>query len=638
MATPVEVPKLGNSVEECIIGRWVKRVGDALAAGDVVVEIETDKTTFEVTAPVGGKLLATFFEEGAVVPVFTNFFVVGDAGEDADAFRPQAAGAVATATAGAVVPAPAAVSGAVVPAAVAAIGTVARRGDAGEDADASRAAPTATAVAAGPAAVAAGPAAAAVGTAAHVGDTGGNADASRAAPAAAAVAAVSTVAHRGDAGGNAEASRAAPTVAAGLVAATVSTAARRGDAGGNAEASRAAPTTAAGPVGPVAATPGSTAAHVGDTGGNADASRAAPTVAAGLVATTVSTAARRGDTGGNAEASRAATAVGTAARTGDAGGNAEASRAAPTAAAVAAGPVAATVSTAARRGDAGGNAEASRAATTVSTAARMSPRARRFAEVHDFHPAAAIGSGPSGRILEEDLRKLFEARPKSAPRSRLRETIARRMRESLATTAQYTMNASADAAGLLMLRARIKASVGAADININHLVTFCTIRALREVPSLNAEFIEGRIQEHDAVHLGFACDTPKGLMVPVVRDAQALSLADLAARMKDLTARAVAGTIAVDDLAGGTFTMSNLGNLGIEWFTPLLNPPQVAILGVNAIQLKPVRKDGRVEFIDAIGFSLTCDHQAIDGAPGARFLQVLRAKIEGVEAECQNRF
>ena len=510
MATPVEVPKLGNSVEECIIGRWVKRVGDALAAGDVVVEIETDKTTFEVTAPVGGKLLATFFEEGAVVPVFTNFFVVGDAGEDADAFRPQAAGAVATATAGAVVPAPAAVSGAVVPAAVAAIGTVARRGDAGEDADASRAAPTATAVAAGPAAVAAGPAAAAVGT----------------------------------------------------------------------------------------------AAHVGDTGGNADASRAAPTVAAGLVATTVSTAARRGDTGGNAEASRAATAVGTAART----------------------------------GDAGGNAEASRAATTVSTAARMSPRARRFAEVHDFHPAAAIGSGPSGRILEEDLRKLFEARPKSAPRSRLRETIARRMRESLATTAQYTMNASADAAGLLMLRARIKASVGAADININHLVTFCTIRALREVPSLNAEFIEGRIQEHDAVHLGFACDTPKGLMVPVVRDAQALSLADLAARMKDLTARAVAGTIAVDDLAGGTFTMSNLGNLGIEWFTPLLNPPQVAILGVNAIQLKPVRKDGRVEFIDAIGFSLTCDHQAIDGAPGARFLQVLRAKIEGVEAECQNRF
>src|ERR1035438_6609626 len=99
MATPVEVPKLGNTVEECIIGRWVKHPGDAVAAGDVVAEIETDKTTFEVTAPVGGKLLATFFAEGAVVPVFTNFFVVGDAGENADAFRPHAAGIAAPAVA-----------------------------------------------------------------------------------------------------------------------------------------------------------------------------------------------------------------------------------------------------------------------------------------------------------------------------------------------------------------------------------------------------------------------------------------------------------------------------------------------------------------------------------------------------------
>ena len=389
MAIPVEVPKLGNSVEECIVGHWLKNAGDTVASGEAVVEIETDKTTFEVTAPVGGKLLATFFEEGAVVPVFTNFFVIGEAGENADAFRPQAAGAVAAASS---------------------------------------------------------------------------------APA----------------------------------------------------------------------------------------------------------------------------------------------------------PVAVAVEVA--------------AAPVIPTAARMSPRARKFAEVHDFRPASVAGSGPGGRILAEDLRRLYDARPKSAPRSRLRETIARRMRESLATTAQYTLNASADAAGLLLMRARIKASVGAADININHLVAFCTVRALREVPSLNAEFIEGRIQEHAAVHLGFACDTPKGLLVPVVRDAHTLPLKDLAARMKDLTARTLAGTISADELSGATFTVSNLGNLGIEWFTPLLNPPQVAILGVNAIQLKPVRKDGRVEFIDAIGFSLTCDHQAIDGAPGARFLQVLKATIEGVEAECQNRF
>jgi len=92
MATPVEVPKLGNSVEECIIGRWLKGVGDTVAAGDPIVEIETDKTTFEVTAPVAGKLLATFFDEGAIVPVFTNFFVVGEAGENVDAFPAEGRG------------------------------------------------------------------------------------------------------------------------------------------------------------------------------------------------------------------------------------------------------------------------------------------------------------------------------------------------------------------------------------------------------------------------------------------------------------------------------------------------------------------------------------------------------------------
>ena len=479
MATPVEVPKLGNTVEECIIGRWVRHTGDAVASGDVIAEIETDKTTFEVTAPVGGTLLATFFEEGAVVPVFTNFFVIGAAGENAESFRPGTAGAVS--------PAPVAVAatGAAPPA------TGGGRAPGTVDAAAREAAPTTPARAAGSA-------------------PPGNVPL-----------------------GN---------VPLGSV--------RLGDAplGGGAR-----------PMAPAADAPAGSAAEV--------------------------------------------QASGTSPRAAGAPASSGAAQAAPVG------------------------------------SARMSPRARRFAEVHGFPPASIAGSGPGGRILEADVRAAFEARPKSAPKpSRLREIIARRMRESLASTAQYTMNASANAAGLMVLRARIKGSAGAADININHLVAFCTIRALVEVPSMNAEFVDGKIQERPAVDLGFACDTPKGLLVPVVRNAQALSLAELAARMKDLTARAVAGTVAPDDLSGGSFTISNLGNLGIEWFTPLLNPPQVAILGVDAIQLKPVRRDGRVEFIDAIGFSLTCDHQAIDGAPGARFLQVLKAKIEGVEAECQNRF
>jgi pyruvate dehydrogenase E2 component (dihydrolipoyllysine-residue acetyltransferase) len=119
--------------------------------------------------------------------------------------------------------------------------------------------------------------------------------------------------------------------------------------------------------------------------------------------------------------------------------------------------------------------------------------------------------------------------------------------------------------------------------------------------------------------------------VPVIRDAHALALGDLAARMRALAAQAVAGKISPDDLSGGTFTISNLGGLGVEMFTPVINPPQVAILGVGAIHPRPVRNGATVDFVDAIGLSLTCDHQVIDGAPGARFLRTLREKIESVE-------
>jgi pyruvate dehydrogenase E2 component (dihydrolipoamide acetyltransferase) len=166
-------------------------------------------------------------------------------------------------------------------------------------------------------------------------------------------------------------------------------------------------------------------------------------------------------------------------------------------------------------------------------------------------------------------------------------------------------------------------------------MVFCTVQALLEVPELNAELIEGILYPHAEVHMAFACDTPRGLVVPVVRDSQNLSLRGLSGRIKALAALAVQGMIDLDDLSGGTFTISNLGSLGIESFTPVLNPPQVAILGVDAIQLKPVRKaDGNIEFIDAIGLSLTVDHQVIDGAPGARFLRTLTSKIEIVETLC----
>jgi pyruvate dehydrogenase E2 component (dihydrolipoamide acetyltransferase) len=391
MATPIEMPKLGNEIEECLLARWCKQPGDTVSAGEVLADIETDKASFELTAPADGTLLGVFFRDGDLVPVYTTVGVVGAPGEPIDQFTPRA-------------PQPVPEPPAHTPAA--------------------------------------------------------------------------------------------------------------------------------------SSTPG--------------LPEGAPSPAA--------------------------------------------------------------------------------------SAPAMSPRARRFAEEHGFFPSAVAGSGPGGRILEEDLNQLYyRARqpvPSTSP-SRLRGTIARRMRQSLASTAQYTLNASAVAAGLLALRARVKSEGSAEDasaVNINAMVLFCAIKALEEVPEVNVEFLDGTIYQHSSIHIGFACDTPRGLLVPVIRDSQRLTLPQLAGQIKRLTAGAIEGSLAPDDLAGGTFTVSNLGTYGIESFSPILNPPQVAILGVNTIQLKPVRRDGAIEFVDHIGLSLTCDHQVIDGAPAARFLRTVREQIEHIES------
>ena len=155
------------------------------------------------------------------------------------------------------------------------------------------------------------------------------------------------------------------------------------------------------------------------------------------------------------------------------------------------------------------------------------------------------------------------------------------------------------------------------------------------MPELNAELAGGKLRLHSSVHLAFACDTPRGLLAPVIRNSEKLSIGELALRVKELTGQAVNGSIAPDDLTGATFTVSNLGSLGIESFTPILIPPQVAILGVNAIQLRPIRREDTVEFVEHIGLSLTCDHQVIDGAPGARFLALVKRRIESIAGDLE---
>jgi pyruvate dehydrogenase E2 component (dihydrolipoamide acetyltransferase) len=219
-----------------------------------------------------------------------------------------------------------------------------------------------------------------------------------------------------------------------------------------------------------------------------------------------------------------------------------------------------------------------------------------------------------------------------------RKIIAERMLTSMQSTAQLTLHSSADARALLALRKRLKASdvaFGLQGVTINDLILFAVSRILPLHPMLNATMSENNITQFRNIHLGFAVDTPRGLLVPVIRRANHLSLSALAHEGQRLAAAVQAGSIIPDEMTGGTFTVTNLGNLGIEQFTPILNVPQVAILGVGSVVLRAVAVNGDVgegvEFIPHVGLSLTINHQVVDGAPASRFLQSLAVGIRDLD-------
>ncbi len=293
------------------------------------------------------------------------------------------------------------------------------------------------------------------------------------------------------------------------------------------------------------------------------------------------------------------------------------------------------------------------AALTASHSPALTPLARTMLAAGGYS-APAQGSGVSGRIRADDLQKLPEIadrgpirqaqdRPETAqpgdeieviPVKGIRKVIATRMLESLQTTAQLTLNSAAEARALLAYRQQLKSSsegLGLQKITINDLLLFAVARTLPQYPQLNALFSGDTISQYKDVHLGVAVDTPRGLMVPVIRRVNRLSLKQIAEEAKRLAAACLNGAIKAEELSGGTFTVTNLGAFGIESFTPVLNPPQVAILGVGNINLKPVEVGGEVEFIPHLGLSLTINHQVVDGAPAARFLQALGQGIAQIE-------
>lgn len=310
----------------------------------------------------------------------------------------------------------------------------------------------------------------------------------------------------------------------------------------------------------------------------------------------------------------------------------------------------------------------------ASASSGVSPRARKLASSQGVDAETIVGSGPGGRVIERDVEAFLAGRPRLSVSARtkamdgleppkrgsglagmalagdmkvpgaiegariesvkgIRKVIAERMMQSLQSTAQLTLHSSFELTAAQAYRKQRLAD-GKPKVSLNDLIAHAIIETLKAHPEMNAHFLGDRIAVFEKVHLGVAVDTPRGLLVPVVRDSSDLSIENLSSAIKKLAGDCREGTISPDDLAGGSFTLTNLGMLGVETFTPVLNAPEIAILGVGGIVLKPKRSEsGEVTYADYLPLSLTIDHQAIDGAPAARFLQTLVSHLENNPGE-----
>lgn len=537
MAVAVIMPKQGISVESCIITKWHKAVGDTVAVGDILFEYETDKAAFEEVAAEAGKVLAILAEEGEDVPCLQNVCVIGADGEDISALTGGAA----------------------------------------------------------PAAVEAAPAAPA---AAEI-----KAEAPAAAPAAESPAFAVIMPKQGIS-----------------VESCIIT--KWHKAVGDAVA-------------------------VGDVLFEYETDKAAFEEASTVEGTMLALLAEEGD---DVPCLQNVCVIGNA---GD-DISAYTGTAAPAAAAEAA-PAAVEV-----------KAEAPAAAATKNTDGfvKISPRALAAAKNQNLDISLAIPTGPYGRIIERDIAELARSgrsvqiaeeapaaapapaaaeAPKAAPApaaaaeapafedkpiSGVRKAIAKNMHASLSEMAQLTHNFSFDATDILAWRKKMKASqeaLGIGNITLNDIVMYGVAKALKNHADLNAHFLGDKMRYFKNVNLGMAVDTPRGLLVPTIFKADEMSLSDLSVKAKELAKNAQGGKISPDLLTGASFTISNLGVFGVESFTPVVNPPQVAILGVCNIQYK-MKADGSV--YPAMGLSLTYDHRAIDGAPASKFMQELCRMLE----------
>ena len=619
MANAVIMPKAGITVESCIIGEWIKKVGDPVNVGDVLFTYETDKASFECESTAAGTLLDIFFEEGDEVPCLVNVCAVGNPGEDTSALR---GGSAAEAPAEAPAAAPAAAAPAAAPAAACA--TKARgvlMPKAGITVES----------------CIIGEWLKNVGDQIKVGDV--------------------LFTYETD-----KASFECESTEEGELLAIFYEA---GD-----EVPCLENVCAVGPHGEptdclkgIGGTPAAAEAP-------AEAAPAAETAAPAAAGAHTVIMPKAGITVESCIIGEWLKKVGDSVKEGDILFTYETDKASFECESTATGTILEILH---EEGDEVPCLDpvctigvAGAAAPAANAGAAVSPRAKKLAATAGVDASLATGTGPNGRIIERDVRELMAnppvvaqaapavaAAPAAAPApvaapaaaapaeaeteyrdvkfSGIRRAISKSMTTSLHTMAQLTHNTSFDATAILNYRKQLKAAGGEyAGITLGDIVLYAVSRTLLNHPDLNANMLDdNNIRIFNHVNLGVAVDTPRGLMVPTIRHADEMSLLEISKAVKELAAECRDGAISPDKLSGGSFTVSNLGNMGVESFTPVINPPQTGILGVcGTIDRVRKGKDGGIELYPAMGLSLTYDHRAVDGTPAAKFQKELAFNLE----------
>lgn len=282
--------------------------------------------------------------------------------------------------------------------------------------------------------------------------------------------------------------------------------------------------------------------------------------------------------------------------------------------------------------------------TTSREEVRISPLARKIAEKDGIDISKLRGTGPDGRVVREDVLKAIEDGKRAASKvsevsqdirieylSGLRKNVAERMTLSSQTIPQVTLQTEADLTETVNFHqdyaAKMEKSVGV-HVTFTDVIVKATAKALREYPRLNSTFVDNGIRLNENINIGIAVAVDTGLIVPVVPDADKTALAELAKTSKELAEKARLGKLTIEDVSNGTFTISNLGMFAIDSFNPLINPPQIGILGVGQIVKKPSVIADQILVRSLMSLSLTFDHRVTDGAEAAKFLGRIKNLLE----------